>query len=149
MAGSIPIKKAEVNSRFKTKDSKSNSEFKYELVESIQLLDKCVCFVDDVVLPVSWYNIDDNNKNIYVRRFQDLADTKTDRIVPIEVSNHTTDTLTEAVQEALNTKIGAGVFIVSYDDRKLKLSITAESQSELELFTDDELKGLNGWTGPA
>ena len=65
-AGSIPIKKVYIDSRFKTKDSKSNSEFKYELVESIQIPDKCVCFVDDVIIPVSRYNIDESNQNIYV-----------------------------------------------------------------------------------
>ena len=78
-----------------------------------------------------------------------MTDTKTDRPVPSEVSNHTTDTLTDAAQEALNTAFGTGVFNVPYDERKLKLSITAESQSELKLFTDDELKGLNDWSGQA
>ena len=67
-AGSIPIKKEYIDSRFKTKDSISNSDSKYELVESIHLLDKCVCFVDDVIIPVSWYNIDESNQNVYARR---------------------------------------------------------------------------------
>ena len=148
--GSIPIKKVYIDSRFKTKDSKSNSEFKYELVESIQLPDKCVAFIDDVIIPVSWYNIDENNRYLYIRRFQDLnADPNTDRIVPIEVSNHTPDSLTDAVQDALNTAFGSGVFSVSYDPRKLKLSITAEPQSEVKVFTDDELRGVNDWEGPA
>jgi len=109
--GSIPIKKVYIDSRFKTKDSKSNSEFKYELVESIQLPDKSVCFVDDVILPHSWYNIDETNRYLYIRRFQDLTNTKTDRIVPIEVSNHTPDSLTDAVQDALNTAFGASVLV--------------------------------------
>ena len=147
--GSIPIKKVYIDSRFKTKDSKSNSEFKYELVESIQLPDKCVCFVDDVIIPVSWYNVDETNRYLYIRRFQDLTNTNTDRIVPIEVSNHTPDSLTDAVQDALNTAFGASVFSVSYDPRKLKLSITAEPQSEVKVFTDDELRGVNDWEGPA
>ena len=139
-----------IDSRFSTKDSKSNSDFKYELVESIQLPDTCVCFVDDVIILVPWYNIDENNTHIYVRRTQDLETVHfTDRIVSIEVSNHTIDTLTDAVQDALNTAFGIGVFTVSYDERKLKLSTTAESQSELNIFTDDELKGVNDWTGPA
>ena len=145
----IPIRKVYIDSRFKTKDSKSNSEFKYELAESVELPDKCVCFVDDVIIPVSWYNIDENGKNIYVRRYQDLSNTKTDRIVPIEVNNHTADTLTDAVQNALNTAFGGGVFTVTYDARKLKITITAESQSEVKLFTDDELKGANDWQGTA
>jgi len=145
----IPIKKVYIDSRFKTKDSKSNSEFKYELAESVELPDKCVCFVDDVIIPVSWYNIDENSKNIYVRRYQDLSNTKTDRIVPIEVNNHTADTLTDAVQNALNTAFGGGVFTVTYDARKLKITITPETQSEVKLFTDDELKGANDWQGTA
>ena len=102
-----------------------NSEFTYELAESVELPDKCCCFVDDVIIPVSWYNIDENSKNIYLRRYQDLTDTKTDRIVPIEVNNHTADTLTDAVQDALNIAFGGGVFTVTYDPRKLKITITA------------------------
>ena len=65
------------------------------------------------------------------------------------MSNHTTDTLTDAAQDALNTACGTGVFTVSYDERNLKLSITAESQREVRLLADDELKGVNDWTGPA
>ena len=57
-AGSIPIEKVYVDNRFKTKDSESNSDLKYELIASIQLPDKCVAFIDDVVLHVSWYNIE-------------------------------------------------------------------------------------------
>ena len=131
MEGKIPITKVYIDSRFKTKDSKSNSDFKYELVESIQLPDKCAAYVDDVIIPVSWYNIDEHNRYLYVRRFEDLTNTKTDRIVPIEISNHTPDTLTDSVQEALNTAYGAGVFSVSYDSRKLKLPIRPEPQSEV------------------
>ena len=104
--------------------------------------------MDDVILPVSWYNIDENNRNLYVRRFRDLEQVQfVDRIVPIEVSNHTPDTLTDAVQAALNTAFGTGVFTVSYDPRKLKLSITAEAQSQIKIFTDDELKGVKDWNG--
>ena len=138
-----------MDSRFKTADSYSDAQFKFELKESVQLPDKCVCFVDDVIIPVSWYNIDENNRYLYIRRFEDLTNTNTDRFVPIEVSNHTPDSLTDAVQDALNTAFGAGVFSVSYDPRKLKLSITAESQSEVKVFTDDELRGANDWEGPA
>ena len=148
MESSIPITKVYIDSRFKTTYSKSNSDFKYELVESIQLPDKCAAYVDDVIIPVSWYNIDENKK-IYVRRFEDLTNTKTDRIVPIEISNHTPDTLIEAVQNTLNTAYGTGVFDVLFDPRKLKLYIRAEPQSEVKVFTDEELIGVNDWSGAA
>ena len=60
-----------------------------------------IAFVDDIIIPVSWYNIDENSKNMRVRRFQDLSDTITYKIVPIEINNHTADTLTDAVQMLL------------------------------------------------
>ena len=144
----IPIK-VYIDSRFKTKDSKSDSDFKYELVQSIQLPDKCAVFLDDVIIPVSWFNVDEDNKYIYIRRFEDLTNTRTDRIVPIEVSNHTFDSLTESLQESLDTVYGSSIFTVTYDARKLTISIRAEEQSEVKLFTDEELKGVNDWTGPA
>ena len=147
MTTSLPIKKVYIDNRFRTKGSRSTSDFKYELVESVQLPDKCVAFIDDIIIPHSWYNIDEDNKYIYARRFEDLSDTTTDLIVPIEVNNHTFESLTESLQDALNTAFGAGVFTVSYDPRKLTISIESESQSEIKLFTDDELKGLNFWSG--
>ena len=71
MEGRLPITKVYIDSRFKTKDSNSNSDLKYELVESIQLLDNCAAYVDDVIILVSWYNIDENHKKqrLYVRCF--------------------------------------------------------------------------------
>ena len=39
------------------------------------------CYVDDdVIIPVSWYNMDEHSKSISVRRFQDLSDTGTDKM---------------------------------------------------------------------
>ena len=48
-----------------------------------------------------------------------------------------------------DSEFGGNVFTVTYDSRKLKITITAESQSEVQLFTDDELRGVNDWQGPA
>ena len=113
----------------------------------MELPDNCRCFVDDVIIPVSWYNIDENSKNIYVRQYQDLSNTKNDQIVPIAVNNHTAETLTEAVHNSRNTAFWGGIFTVTFDERKLKITIQADSQSEVKLFTDDELKASNDWQG--
>ena len=53
MEGRLPITKVYIDSRFKTKDSKSNSDLNYELVDSIQLPDKCAACVDHAIIPVS------------------------------------------------------------------------------------------------
>ena len=60
----------------------------------MQLPDKCVVFVDDLVIPHSWYNVEENNKYVYVRRYQDTnANPNTDRVIALEVQNHTFDSL--------------------------------------------------------
>eukprot|EP00969_Alexandrium_andersonii_P321713 14214666-Alexandrium_andersonii.AAC.1 len=51
------------------------------------------------------------------------------------------------MQEAPNTAFGAGVFTVSFDSRALTISIEAEPQSEIKVFTGEELKGVNDWSG--
>ena len=147
MATSIPIKKVYIDNRFRTKGSISTSDSQYELTEYIQLPDKTVCFIDNIIIPHAWYNIDDNNKYIYVRRLQDLSNIITDKIVPIEINNHTFDSLTDAVQDALNTSFGDDAFTVSYNPRKLTISIDSAENSEIKVYTDEELKGLSFWSG--
>ncbi len=85
MAGSLSIRKIYVDSRFKTSDSYYDAQFKFELKESVQLPDKCVVFVDDLVIPHSWYNVEENSKYLYVRRFQDgHANPNTDRVISLK-----------------------------------------------------------------
>ena len=64
---SLPIKKVYIDSRFETKDSTSKSEFKFEFKQSMQLPDNCVCYIDDIVIPHTWYSIEDFNNKLYVR----------------------------------------------------------------------------------
>ena len=42
-------KKAYVDSRFRTRDSNSDSDFKFELKEALDLPDNTVCYIDMVV----------------------------------------------------------------------------------------------------
>ena len=51
------------------------------------------------------------------------------------------------MQNSLNTAFGGGVFTETFDERKLKITIQADSQSEVQLFADDELKASNDWQG--
>ena len=147
MAGSLSIRKIYVDSRFKTSDSYSDAQFKFELKESVQLPDKCVCFVDDVVIPHSWYNVEENSKYLYVKRYQDLSNTTTDHIIALEVQNHTFDSLKNALQASLDAAFGSNVFTVTKNDRSGIITVTIEAQSDCKLFTDAELQGSNDWSG--
>ena len=147
MAGSLSIRKIYVDSRFKTSDSYSDAQFKFELKESVQLPDKCVCFVDDVVIPHSWYNVEENSKYLYVRRYQDLSNTTTDHIIALEVQNHTFDSLKNALQASLDAAFGSNVFTVTKNDRSGIITVTIEAQSDCKIFTDAELQGNIIWYG--
>ena len=147
MAGSLSIRKIYVDSRFKTADSYSDAQFKFELKESVQLPDKCVCFVDDLVIPHSWYNVEENSKYLYVRRYQDLSNTTTDHIIALEVQNHTFDSLKNALQASLDAAFGSNVFTVTKNDRSGIITVTIEAQSDCKIFTDAELQGTNDWSG--
>ncbi len=147
MTSRLSIRKIYVDSRFKTADSVSNSNFRYELKEAVQLPDKCAMMVDDIIVPFSWFNIGEDNKYLYVRRFEDLSNTTTDYAIALDVQNHTFDSMKNTIQSALDTNFGAGIFVVTNNSRSGIITITVESQSEVKVFTDAELQASNDWSG--
>ena len=62
----LGVKKVYSDTRYKTYDSVSGSDFYVELPRSINIPDKCICDVDDLVLPVSWTMIDSRNNYVYI-----------------------------------------------------------------------------------
>ena len=131
------------------KNIASNSHFKYELVESSQLPDNTVCYVDDAFIPHSYFNADSNNNLLYVRQLNDINNIITDIPVAISANNHTVSTLLSSIQSALDTKFGASQMTVTFDSRKLSLTVTENSGITVKLFADNELKspGQGGWLG--
>ena len=59
------IKKAYVDSRFRTRDSNSDSDFKFELKEALGLPDNTVCYIDDISIPHTWRTIESHNNKFY------------------------------------------------------------------------------------
>ena len=52
------VRKVYVDSSFRTKDSVSNSDFKVELKEAIDLPENTVCYVDDIsILLILGYSV--------------------------------------------------------------------------------------------
>ena len=146
-SGVLPIRKVYIDSRFKTASSSSDSNFKYELTETIQLPDKCACFIDDLIIPHSWYNIDNDNKYIYVKRYQpDIPLTEWNKL-ELEVQNHTLDSLKTALSNAFIAQYGAGQVAVSANSRTGIITITATGIDTIKLYTDVELRSANDWGG--
>ena len=62
----LDITKIYIDSRFRTKGSKSETDFSIELPRSFNVPDGVVAHIDDIVIPVSWSTIDERNRNCYV-----------------------------------------------------------------------------------
>ena len=87
----LPIKKVYVDSKYKTKDSKSDSNFKFELPSTCLMPHNTVFYVDDVCIPHSWTTINENNDKLYLRTV-DANNVTTDYLltIPKQVYNGTT-----------------------------------------------------------
>ena len=60
------IKKAYVDSRFRTRDSNSDSDFNFGAKEPLALPDNTVCFVDDISIPHTRRTIESHDDGLYV-----------------------------------------------------------------------------------
>ena len=59
-------KKVYIDSRYKTSDSVSNSYFKFESKESLDLGENAACYIDNISTPHTGYTIGDYNNKLYV-----------------------------------------------------------------------------------
>ena len=54
-----------IDTRFKTEDSKSDSDFTIDLPKTGNIPDDRIAYINDVVLPVSWTTIDEQQHKLY------------------------------------------------------------------------------------
>ena len=60
------IKKTYVDSRFRTRNSNPDSDFKFESKEPLDLPDNTVCYVDDISIPHTWRTVESHNNKFYM-----------------------------------------------------------------------------------
>lgn len=63
----LTYKKIYVNSKYRTNDSKSPSNFQIELRENFEIPDGTIAQIHEVAIPNTWYTISNNNNNLYWR----------------------------------------------------------------------------------
>ena len=63
----LTYKKIYVNSKYRTNDSKSPSNFQIELRENFEIPDGTIAQIHEVAIPNTWYTISSNNNNLYWR----------------------------------------------------------------------------------
>ena len=97
----MDIKKVYIDTRYKTADSNSDSDFFIELPLAVSIPDKCICYIDDIVLPVSWTMIDNRNNKLYLG--YGIGDVISEQKVTIPSGNYNGITFAKALENASNT----------------------------------------------
>ena len=145
---SLPVKKIYVDSRMKTNDSNSDSDFKFELTQSLTLPKNTTCFIDDITIPHSWYNVDKKNNRLYI--YANHGSDSTYAILYLNVGNYNGLTLVGELNRVFNT-IGSYFLSANFDLNTNRLNIyTGSSDTSFRIFSDFELNDMakkGGWHG--
>lgn len=93
----LPIKKLYLDSRFKSGDSASDSDFKVDLPTTLLMPQNTVFYIDDVSIPVSWYTVEEGRNN---KLYLEVEGVKS--ILSIPSGNYTVPTLNNTLVAAMN-----------------------------------------------
>ena len=146
----LPVKKIYVDSRYRTADSVSDSNFKIQLGRNIYLPERCVMRIDHCVIPHSWYTIEhDMNDKMYF-----VIETSTSTgcyTITIPSTNYVGSTLASTLQTLFNA-ILPGKLSVNYTVAINAIAITTTFgvAGFLYVLTDAQLATKWGgrWSGP-
>jgi hypothetical protein len=140
------MKKIYVDTHFKTKDSVSNTNFRIQLLQPLELKEDARCFVSDINIPNSWYSIEDTNNNLYVQVVE--GSTVKHQIIQLTKRNYSVIDLASEIQSKLNAALNK-TFNITYNGNIGKLTFNVlEDNFSYSILTDDELKNLSlEWKG--
>ena len=158
MSGSLPIKKLYLDSRYKRKDSVSNSECKFELQQAIHLPLNCVAYIDDVQIPHTWYNVSSTSNKLYIRSRTTASYPYTlyDHVVTMDPKNYTLALLSTELNSKLLATFSGNQLTCSHNERRGTITLTSATGFAHRVFSDEELVDLpatladeQAWVGPS
>ena len=148
------MQKIYIDSRFRTANSKSESDFNVELPRSFNVPDGVVAHIDDIVIPVSWSTIDERNNTAYVAFY--ILNTMHDVVITFDSKNYDGATFAYDLQQKLTAAVvgfahnGIPVvptFSCTYDvlENILTVGLTEGPNAafvgfKLEFYTDEKLR---------
>ena len=156
----LPVKKIYVDSKYKTTDSVSDSNFKFQLPQTCYMPDDTKFFISDVCIPHTWNTINDFNSKLYLRISYtggSLAGIRYDCILDLDQKSYIGTTfatmLKSKIQEKLTTEY-LGNIACTFNSTTNKLSLTLHVDILWQFLTDRELldpqnltAGNFDWTG--
>ena len=148
----LPIKKIYCDTKFRRNDSKSTSDFKIDLPQTLKLPENCVCYIDDVSIPRVFYTVETGvNDTLYVR----LSDPTfvlpeylyTDHIITLQSKNYNGTQFASELQAKL--QVINNSFTCLYNSQSMNVSISL-ANLDVKFFTDAELMEsgfMVNWSG--
>ncbi len=136
----LPIKKIYIDSRFKSSDSASDSDFKIDLPTTLLMPEDTGFYIDDVCIPHTWFPVEAELNNSIV--FKANGVTRASTIAP---GNYTVKDLGLAIVAAMNSSLGVAIFESLYDARTNSLTIKQKTDflsSPFEIYTDHQVQDI-------
>ena len=85
----LPIQKKYCDTKFRRFDSKSTSDFKIDLPQTLKLPHNCVCYIDDVSIPRTFYTVESGvNDKLYFRFVSANGGTSNDYTITLEAKDY-------------------------------------------------------------
>ena len=129
------IKKVYIDSRYKTSDSISNSDFKSEIKEALDLPENTVCYIDDINIHHSWYTIGNYNNKLYIdNTHEDLSLSAS--VLSVPAGNYNASNLASTLQSVLQAAYPNENYTCVYNTARG--SITISSIRSFRIYTDDQ-----------
>ena len=147
----LDIQKIYIDTRFRTKNSKSETDFSIELPRSFNVPDGVTAYIDDIVIPVSWNTVDERNRHCFLRLT--YGDTVKYDDFYITTQNYTGSQFATELESELNIAIHAvspqitadciynlaeNMLNISIADYRLPV-IKSAAPFVLEILTDEEI----------
>ena len=137
----LPIKKIYIDTRFKSSDSRSDSDFKIDLPTTLLMPEDTGFYIDDVCIPHTWYTVETGRNDKLHFGFN-----TSDAVVTIPEGNYTILSLGTAIATAMNLQLHPTTinFTSEYIAIKNSFKITlVTTTNRFQIFTDVELKAIN------
>ena len=98
------IRKIYCDSRYRTPQSASSSDFEIDLSNSVVIPRKAIGWISDLHLPVSFYNVDDHNNVLYLSMTATYNGAVRTRVKAVSLTpkNYSGETLAAEIATKLN-----------------------------------------------
>lgn len=138
----LPIKKIYIDTRQRTADSASHSDFSIDLPTTLLMPDDTGFYVEDICIPIAWYSIEEKVNDTIFMEFEGI-----NYVAPLVPGNYTSAEFAVELGRAINANLSAPKFATEYRKSQgaviikwLDSYILNDQVKSFKVLTDNELR---------